>query len=112
MLVVGSRNRHNGVASRVQLKWDLVGIMTMRFSLTPRFIEVLAGGRDSKCFNSFGVSLDKPLKRFCVSSSPRHPTNLGVNKKRICPRPILLRLIFQPGRAPGTFAPFSARNGG
>ena len=61
----------------MQLKWYLVLVMTIRFSLTPRFIEVLVGGRDCNCFDSFEVSLDKPLKRFRASSSLRHPTEVG-----------------------------------
>jgi hypothetical protein len=65
-------------AQWVQLRVGLVRVITMWVSLTPRFIEVLMGGSDCNCFNSFGVFRDKPLKRFCVSGSPRHPTESWV----------------------------------
>ena len=65
-------------------KWDFVSAMTMRVSLTPRFIEVLAGeALMCNCFKTFG-SPDKPGKRFRTVGSA-HNTNfkVGVNEKTI-----------------------------
>jgi hypothetical protein len=60
--------------------------MTTRFSLTPRFIEVLAGeALTYNCFNSFG-SPDEPLKRFRrEDSAPDTQLKSGVNERTIPP---------------------------
>ena len=61
--------------------------MKMVFSLTPRFIEVLAGeALTCNSFNRVGT-LGKPLKRFRREDGAAHDTQLklGVNENPLAP---------------------------